>query len=326
MVPASLVDGKAAAPRARRRTLPVSVVIITRGRLGRLKSCLDSLEADASPAPLEVLVVVNGRDPETLRWLRGRAGVRCLESFPASKGGARNLGARTARGEYVLFLDDDATAPEGFFAALEKELGPEVDVLGGPNLTPPDSGPFQRAAGAVLRSRWGAGPMARRYDAGGRRAASPADDRSLMLCNLVVRRRFFAEGAAFRTDFFYNEENVLLEELRRRGAALRYSPALAVHHARRGGWKPYLAQVWRSGVGRGHMTRELPGSFRPLFAAPSALLLFAVAAPLFGPAGLAPLAVYAAVTAFEAVRLGVAEGSFAAALRAAGLFAGGHLV
>jgi GT2 family glycosyltransferase len=386
MTPISLLDG---APAARlpaavpSGALSVSVVIITHGRLGRLRDCLDSLAACAPPRPLETLVVLNGPDPETRRWLESAAapeGVRWLESLPASKGRARNLGARSAKGGHVLFLDDDATVPPGFFRALEPHLA-AADVLGGPNLTPPQSAPFQRAVGFVLGSPWGAGSMSSRYNpygflrpvptpsdqqgpgvasgqtgtAAGLRpvlqtgtspglrpvlqtgtspglrpvlqtgTSASADDRSLMLCNLLVRRRFFDEGAAFPEDFFYNEENMLVEDLRLRGAALRYAPEFAVFHARREGWRAFLAQVWRSGVGRGHMTRLRPGSCRGEFLMPSGFLAYLAALPFLGTGwAWAPLALYAAATAAEAARAGLELRSFRAAFRVAGLLFGGH--
>jgi glycosyltransferase involved in cell wall biosynthesis len=318
------------------------VVVITRGRLPLLRALWERLEACEPPRPREVVVVLDGPDPETRAWLAGvhpasTTGIgreaetgrspRWFEQERRSKGGARNLGAREAAGEYVYFLDDDAVPPPDLFRVLAEKLRehPDADVLGGPNLTPPDSPPFERCVGYVLSSVWGAGRMSARYrSAGGDR---PADDRSLILCNLLVRRSLFADGTArFDETFHYNEENLLLEDLRRLGRRIVHCPDLVVQHRRRGTWAGYLVQVWNSGVGRGRMTVRRPFSFRPAFAAPSALLAGAAAAPFVAGVWLrGPLAVYLAATAVHAALSLRAGFSAAGAARVFALTVAGHL-
>jgi glycosyltransferase involved in cell wall biosynthesis len=87
----------------------VSVVIPTRGRpqwvAGAVKSALSQ-----SSSPLEVIVVIDGPDSETVLALQAipddRLRVIALED---NVGGseARNIGVRSACGEWIAFLDDD---------------------------------------------------------------------------------------------------------------------------------------------------------------------------------------------------------------------------
>ncbi len=65
---------------------------------------------------------------------------------------ARNSGARRASGEVLVFLDDDvrlghAGVLEGMVQLLED---PRIGMVGAAQLLPPDSSPFQRAAGQQI--------------------------------------------------------------------------------------------------------------------------------------------------------------------------------
>jgi len=102
----------------------LTVVIPTRDKLPLLQRTLAALAAQTAPAPDWDLVVVDddARDG-TAAWLaaaRAAWGGRLTVVSPGRNVGraaARNLGARAATGEAVLFLDDDIVAPPGLLAA-----------------------------------------------------------------------------------------------------------------------------------------------------------------------------------------------------------------
>lgn len=92
------------------RLLPVvSAIIPTRGRPALLLRAVASALAQSFTA-LEVIVVIDGPDQETLSALEGIDDPR-LRVLPLKEnvGGseARNVGARVARGEWIALLDDD---------------------------------------------------------------------------------------------------------------------------------------------------------------------------------------------------------------------------
>ena len=108
----------------------VSAVIITRNRRQALATVLDRLEA----LPIDEIVVVdNGSSDGTREALRARAGVRVVNPGRNLGIGGRNAGAREARGEFLLMLDDDSYPLP---AAVETLLGafrsnPRLGVVGG---------------------------------------------------------------------------------------------------------------------------------------------------------------------------------------------------
>ncbi|CAN5721039.1 hypothetical protein BH24ACT3_BH24ACT3_09110 [soil metagenome] len=90
--------------------------------------------------------------------------------FPAARvchvrralpGAARNLLVERARGELLLFLDDDVVIEAELLARLAKlaDVHPEADVFGGPNDTPPQKHPVpvRSGCGAGVDRRLGAG-------------------------------------------------------------------------------------------------------------------------------------------------------------------------
>lgn len=99
-----------------------SVIIPTLGRPGLLRETLASLQA-ATPAPAEVIVVDGDAE---------RSGKTVAEEFrgftteltylPTGEGVTRqrNMGIRAARGDVIVFLDDDVAVDQGLFAALEQ--------------------------------------------------------------------------------------------------------------------------------------------------------------------------------------------------------------
>lgn len=87
----------------------VSFVVVTHARPRWLSGALESIRPQ-SIDDREIVVVVNGPDPETqqlLRALGSEVRVTVLDRNCGVSGG-RNAGIALARGEILLFLDDDA--------------------------------------------------------------------------------------------------------------------------------------------------------------------------------------------------------------------------
>jgi GT2 family glycosyltransferase len=112
----------------------ISVVIATIGRPEKLAVSLAAYEQlDRATPPFEVLIVLDGAGPET------RAAASAPRSFPVSVleqdragiGPAKNLGARHAKADYLLFLNDDTRpAPDCLLAHVkaQRELGPCIAI------------------------------------------------------------------------------------------------------------------------------------------------------------------------------------------------------
>src|SRR5690242_1278529 len=100
-----------------------SVVVPTYQRGAALERCLDALASQTLERDrFEVIVVDDGSvTPPRAAVARAAASldVRLIEQANAGPASARNAGARAARGEYVVFTDDDCIPDAGWLRAID---------------------------------------------------------------------------------------------------------------------------------------------------------------------------------------------------------------
>lgn len=97
----------------------ISIVIPTYNRASYLSQAIDSVLAQ-SCADYEIIVVDDGSTDNTGQILESyRDRIRCIHQANKGVSAARNMGIRSARGEWIAFLDsDDIWLPE----KLEKQM------------------------------------------------------------------------------------------------------------------------------------------------------------------------------------------------------------
>ena len=276
----------------------ISIVIITYRRVSELSQCLASVLRADLPNDAEIVVVCNGHEPAIRTLLDSFAAqdarLIIVEIQGTSPAAARNIALARATGEIIYFLDDDVTVTPDLFARAVATFAawPDAMVVGGPNLTPPNSHLFQRCVGAVFSSWFGAATVRDRFCRRG--AMRPTDDSALILCNLALRRAIISElHEPFKEHLVCNEENVLLGELSARGARMLHDPDLLVYHGRRSNLREFAAQLFRYGRGRWQNTLVAPSSLSLPYIIPAIFILYLIST-LFvdSPIYLGPLLVY----------------------------------
>jgi glycosyltransferase involved in cell wall biosynthesis len=115
-----------------------SVAICTRDRSRMLRRALDSLVACDKPHQAwELLVVDNGSKDDTGSVVGSFAAdlpVRLIREENAGLSNARNRAVREARGEWILWIDDDVTVARQWLVAYARAVVRHTDagVFGGP--------------------------------------------------------------------------------------------------------------------------------------------------------------------------------------------------
>ena len=207
----------------------------------------------------------------------------------------RNAAIKAATGDLIYFLDDDSRAqPENLRRALAHFSGPQVKMVGGPNLCPQDAPSLEQVFAVVLASWLAFGPSRARYDSIG--AARPSGEKELILCNMMARRVDLLELGGFDESLYPNEENALMDELQKRGARLIYDPQFIVHRHPRPTLKAFCKMLFTYGRGRAEQFRLHPTPGSALNFVPPLFCVYLLAAPwvalALGPVVFAPLALY----------------------------------
>jgi GT2 family glycosyltransferase/glycosyltransferase involved in cell wall biosynthesis len=210
----------------------VSIILVTLNKVEYTYGCLKSLLAYADAA-YELIMVDNGSTDGTLDLLSRLQNVTVLRNGAnRGFGTACNQGAACARGEHLLFLNNDAElAPRSLSALLETaRADPRCGAVGG-RLVYPD-GRLQEA-GSIL---WNDGTA----NAYGRNGDPNAPEfsylREVDFCSgalLLVRRDLFHQLGGFDERFapIYYEDVDLCVGIRGLGLRVLYQPAgTAQHH------------------------------------------------------------------------------------------------
>ena len=214
----------------------------------------------------ELIIVPNG--PDQNEWeldqrislnSSGRVG-------PADK---RDQAAQIAKGEILVFLDDDSYPQSDLLSVATKYFDDEsVSAIGGPAITPDSDSYWQKVSGAVFLSRL-TGGNPERYTPTGQ--AKEVDDWPSV--NFMVRKSDFIAVGGFDSPFWPGEDTHLCLKLVQKTKKIIYVPELIVWHHRRSGLLHHMKQVGAYGLHRGYFARRLPEtSLKAKYFAPSAIL------------------------------------------------------
>jgi GT2 family glycosyltransferase len=213
-------------------TPQVSIVIPVYNKIEYTAACLRSLAERADTIAFEVIVVDDCSSDMTQSHLAQIPGIRVLRNeHNLGFVGSCNAGAALARGEFVLFLNNDTVVTAGWLAALVRCFEEEPDAgLVGAKLVYPD-GRLQEAGGIVFSdgSGWNYGrfgdPADPRYDY--RREADYCSGAAIML-----RTEFFRALGGFDTRYApaYYEDTDLAFATRAAGKKVYFEPRARVVH------------------------------------------------------------------------------------------------
>jgi GT2 family glycosyltransferase len=117
-----------------------SIIVPVHGRAGLTRQCLDTIMGQPPVVPFEVIVVDDASQDETPRMLEAYGdGVRAVR-LDANQGfaGACNAGVEAARGELLVFLNNDTIPVTGWLDSLVRHVDahPAAGIVGAKLLFP----------------------------------------------------------------------------------------------------------------------------------------------------------------------------------------------
>jgi len=211
----------------------VSIIVIATGNAPHLLECLRSVGENVRSTTYEVTVVLNGADREVASEIGRRVQGAHILTSRVNRGfaGGCNLGASTARGQYLVLLNDDTVVESGWLESLVAacERRPTLGAVGSRLLNP--DGTLQEA-GQVLWSDGSTSGVGR---------DSPADEhafewaRRVDYCSgssLLVRRTTWDRLGGLDESYFpaYCEDVDFCLRIAEGGEEVWYEPTSRVRH------------------------------------------------------------------------------------------------
>jgi cellulose synthase/poly-beta-1,6-N-acetylglucosamine synthase-like glycosyltransferase len=185
-----------------------------------------------------------------------------LEVLVSSKGNkseSRNEMAKKAKGDILIFLDDDIKLRGNTIEELLKpfSLFSNVGVVGGVNQTFPNASKREILAGKLLSNSIATFKSSARYTPKG--GIRESDESELQSCNIAILNEAFFKAGGFPIHIIPCEENVLLNRIAKLGYKLIYNPYALVYHRRPKLFREYAKTLFDYGKGRGLMLRRGEG-------------------------------------------------------------------
>ena len=233
--------------------LRFTIVIPTRDRPRRLAACLDAIAGLRFPVDRFETIVVDDGGSAPLDVMVGEvasgARVRLVRQPGSGPGTARNRGASEARGEVLVFLDDDCAPDPAWLDELDLALAARPGAgVGGRTVNALPGNPYSSASQALIDYL---------YEYYNREAAK---EPMFTTSNLALPREEFQRIGGFDQRFSRagGEDRELCLRWARSGRELRYAPRAIVRHAHRLGLRSFLRQhfTYGRGAARFHRIRE----------------------------------------------------------------------
>ena len=223
----------------------ISIVIPVKNGGSELRRCLEAIARQRLAEPFELVVVDSGSSDGSVELAR-RHGAVLREIPPAdfTHGAARNLGARLARGELLVFISQDAyPVDEHWLERLTAPLHADAQIAGvyGRQLPHEGARPPERF---FLDFLYGTQPRSQRAA-----SSSQLTMETTLFSNVnAAIRRELLERFPFPEELIMSEDQDWSRRVLLEGYAILYEPAAAVRHSHNYTLLGALRRFFDSGV------------------------------------------------------------------------------
>lgn len=157
---------------------------------------------------------------------------------------------------------------------------PDVDIVGGPQLTKEDENLFAKASGYALSSAFGTANLRDRYRSS--KVNLHATEKEITLANLICKREVL-KNLRFDEKLYPGEDVRFIHKAENSGFRIAYSPDIIVYNTRRkqvGGFYGLIKQIFNYGRVRPRLEGLNKIAKKPLFLIPTLFLSYLLFLPL----------------------------------------------
>lgn len=226
----------------------ISVIVPTFNSQDNISNCLKALENQTLNRNFyEVIVVDDGSTDRTCEIVKTFPNVRLVESVHGGPSEARNLGAKMASGEYLLFTDSDCTPTSKWIKEITSYFT-DVNIIG-------VKGVYQSNQKSVV-ARF----VQLEYQYKYQRMARDEFIDFIDTSSAAYRRDVFLKNGGFDTSFTRAsvEDQELSFRLNQKGYHMVFAPGAAVFHQHDQDILDYWRRKYGIGYWKAYMLRWLP--------------------------------------------------------------------
>jgi len=220
-------------------------------RPAELANCIEAVaQLDYPRSAFELVVVDDGSDTpleEIAHPWRAAIDIVLLRANHGGPSAARNFGARHARGEYLVFLDDDCHPTRDWLRKIEARVQHCAErLIGGRMVNALDANPYAVASDLLVSH------LFRTWN------AEPEDAKFLVTANMTVRRQRFLDSGGFDEAFPVPgaEDRAFCARWISEGGRIVFAPEVMVHHRHPMSLRGYWRQHFNYGRGASKLHRR----------------------------------------------------------------------
>lgn len=233
-----------------------SIIVPVYNRPDEIGELLESL-CSQTETDYEVIVVEDGSQIPCKDVCEKFASILDLHYYNKENSGpgmSRNYGAERSAGDYIIVLDSDVVLPDGYLAAINRELNQHpVDAFGGPDASHSSFTAIQKAISYSMTSFFTTGGIR-----GGKAKLDKFYPRSF---NMGIRREVYAHLNGF-AKMRFGEDIDFSYRIVEAGYSTRLFPEAWVWHKRRTDFHKFFRQVYNSGIARINLEKLHPGTLK----------------------------------------------------------------